>query len=105
MLCIGHSPSGRKPDVAPFCIWGCLTYVHVQKDKRTSLGSYMQKCVFIGYPSGYKGWKFYDLASRRTIISERADCDERHFLSRKESPPIPIPSFVDSHLCLECVPA
>ena len=24
---------GRKPDVAPFCIWGCLAYVHVQKDK------------------------------------------------------------------------
>src|SRR5882762_1903532 len=48
---------GRKPDVSPFCIWGCLAYVHVQKDKRRSLGSHMQKCVFIGYPSGYKGWK------------------------------------------------
>src|SRR5882724_11525524 len=25
---------GRKPDVAPFRVWGCLAYVHVQKDKR-----------------------------------------------------------------------
>ena len=55
---------GKKPDVAPFRVWGCLAYVHVQKDKRQSLGSHMHKCVFIGYPSGYKGWKFYDLASR-----------------------------------------
>src|SRR5882762_11254423 len=96
---------GRKPDVAPFRVWGCLAYVHVQKDKRQSLGSHMHKCVFIGYPSGYKGWKFYDLASRRTLISERAEFDKRNFLSHKDSPPIPIPSFLDSDLHLERVPA
>jgi len=61
---------GRKPDVAPFHVWGCHAYVHVQKDKRLSLGLHMQKCVFIGYPSGYKGWKFYDLTSRQTLVSE-----------------------------------
>jgi len=44
---------GRKPSVAPFCRWGCLLMC-CAKTKRTSLGSHMQKCVFIGYPSGYK---------------------------------------------------
>src|SRR5882724_3538704 len=79
---------GRKPDVAPFRVWGCLAYVHVQKDNRTSLGSHMQKCVFIGYPSGYKGWKFYDLASRRTLISEPISTRDTSRLAR-----IPLPSL------------
>ena len=36
-----------------------LAYVHVYKDKRRPLESHMEKCVFLGYPDGYKGWKFY----------------------------------------------
>jgi len=39
----------------------------------------MEKCVFIGYPQGYKGWKFYNPTTKKTIISERADFDERYF--------------------------
>ena len=39
----------------------------------------MEKCVFIGYPDGYKAWKFYNPATRKVVISERADFDERFF--------------------------
>ncbi|ETW78196.1 hypothetical protein HETIRDRAFT_454214 [Heterobasidion irregulare TC 32-1] len=39
----------------------------------------MEKCVFIGYPDSYKAWKFYNPATRKVIISERADFDERFF--------------------------
>ena len=39
----------------------------------------MEKCVFIGYPQGYKGWKFYNPTTKKTMISERADFDERYF--------------------------
>jgi hypothetical protein len=38
----------------------------------------MEKCVFIGYPEGYKGWKFYNPVTKKVIISERADFDERY---------------------------
>jgi hypothetical protein len=38
----------------------------------------MQKCIFIGYPDGYKGWKFYNPKSKQVIISERADFDEQY---------------------------
>ena len=51
---------GRKPDVSHLQVWGCTAYVHIQKDKRAGLGSHMEKYVFIGYPQGYKGWKFYN---------------------------------------------
>src|SRR5882757_901607 len=85
---------GKKPDVLHFRVWGCTAYVHVQKDQRKGLGAHMQKCVFIGYPVGYKGWKFWDTSSKRCLISERADFDERYFPMRKDTPPLQ-PSLVD----------
>ena len=71
---------GKKPDVSHLRIWGCTAYVHVQKDKRTALGSHMEKCIFIGYPDGYKGWKFYNPITKKMVISERAEFDERYML-------------------------
>jgi len=68
----------QKPDIDHLRVWGCVAYVHVQKDKRSSLGSHMEKCIFIGYPEGFKGWKFYNPQTKKVIISERADFDERY---------------------------
>jgi len=45
----------HKPDVSYFRVWGCIAYVHIQKDKRNSLQPHAEKYVFIGYPTGYKG--------------------------------------------------
>lgn len=69
----------RKPDVSHLRVWGCLAYVHIQKDKRASFGPHMEKCIFVGYPPGYKGWQFYNPVTRKFIISERAEFDERYF--------------------------
>jgi len=35
--------------------------------------------VFVGYPSGYKGWKFYNPSTKKYIISEQAEFDEHVF--------------------------
>src|SRR3954471_4050852 len=43
----------------------------------------MEKCTFLGYPDGYKGWKFFNPLTRHTVISERADFDERYFPALK----------------------
>ncbi|KNZ75978.1 hypothetical protein J132_00728, partial [Termitomyces sp. J132] len=37
---------------------------------------HMEKCIFIGYSPGYKGWLFYNPETRKTVISERAEFDE-----------------------------
>ena len=81
----------KKPDVSHLRVWGCTAYVHVQKDKRTGIGSHMEKCVFIGYPDGYKGWMFYNPTTKRTVISERAEFDERYFPGLKRTPLTPEP--------------
>jgi hypothetical protein len=57
-------------------VWGCLAYVFIQKDKRHSLEPHMEQCVFVGYPSGYKGWMFYNPSTKKYIISECAEFDE-----------------------------
>ena len=67
---------GHKPDVSHLRVWDCPAYVHVQKDKRSAFGSHFEKCIFIGYPDGYKAWKFYNLKTKCTMISEHADFDE-----------------------------
>ena len=63
----------HKPDVSHLRVWGCLAYVFIQKDKRRSLQPHMEQCVFVGYPSGYKGWKFYNPSTKKYIISEQAE--------------------------------
>ncbi|KAF7761808.1 hypothetical protein Agabi119p4_9800 [Agaricus bisporus var. burnettii] len=83
----------RKPDVSHLRVWGCTSYVHVQRDKRNSLQPHYEKCVFIGYPAGYKGWKFYNPVTKRTMISERADFDERYFPGTSKAQLEAVPSF------------
>ena len=62
----------------------------------------MEKCVFIGYPQGYKAWTFYNPMSKKVIISERANFDERFFLNKKNStqlcPPHPESLLDPSHI-------
>jgi hypothetical protein len=52
---------------------------HVQKDKRDNSGIHFQKCVFVGYPTEYKAWQFYNPVTRKMVVSERAIFDERYF--------------------------
>jgi transposase InsO family protein len=75
----------KKPDVSHLRVWGCLAYVHIQKDKRKGFSPHMEKGILIGYPVGYKGWKFYIPSTKRTVISERAEFDERYFPGLKMS--------------------
>jgi len=44
----------------------------------------MEKGILIGYPDGYKGWKFYIPSTKKAVISERADFDERYFPGLKK---------------------
>ena len=69
----------QKPDVSHLRVWGCLAYVHVQKDKRDASGIHIQKCIFVGYPTEYKGWSFYNPVTRKIVVSEHTVFDERYF--------------------------
>ena len=80
---------GAKPDLSHLHVWGSTAYVLIQRDKHPlgSLGVHMEKCIFIGYPQGYMGWKFYNPDTKKVLISERADFDEHFFMLQKHSVP------------------
>ena len=48
--------------------------------------SHTQKCIFVGYPPDYKGWLFWNAESRKEIISNTADFDERYPDSSPQPP-------------------
>jgi hypothetical protein len=91
---------GSKPDLSRLRVWGCTAYVLIQRDKCPlgSLGSHMEKCVFIGYPQCYKGWIFYNPVTKKVVILERADFDERYFMLQRHSVPHLPPTRPDTLL-------
>jgi hypothetical protein len=77
---------GKKPNLSHLRVWGCQAYVQVQRDVWTKVEPHMVRCVFIGYPNGYKGWKFWDPVAKKVIISETATFDEHSFPLAKSTP-------------------
>jgi hypothetical protein len=61
----------EKPDVSRLRVWGCVSYVHIQKDKRPhgSLGSHMEKCIFIGIQRATKdGNSIIQLPRKQSLL-------------------------------------
>ena len=50
----------RKLDVANLKVLGCISFVYVPDNHRKKLEAKSRKAMFVGYPDGVKGCKFYD---------------------------------------------
>eukprot|EP00794_Sanderia_malayensis_P011569 gene11569-biopygen9240 len=78
---------GQKPDLANLKVFGCVSYVHIAKEKCSKLNAKSRKGIFVGYPDGTKGYKLFDLTkgvfirSRDVVFAE----EEFHSFSNKES--------------------
>jgi hypothetical protein len=70
---------GRKSSVKCLCPFGCLTYVHLQKDQHKAFQLHTAQCVLIGYPNNYKVWCFWDPKVQREIVSDSAIFHESVF--------------------------
>jgi len=75
----------RKPSVSHFRVFGCQAYAHVQKNKRLSFESKTRRCIFIGYPPDFKGWKLYDPSTQNILISRDVIFDEHTMPGTKSS--------------------
>ena len=49
--------TGKKPSIKHLKFFGCDAYVHVPKEKMSKLDNKAEKCIFIGYKDGMKGYK------------------------------------------------
>jgi hypothetical protein len=61
--------SGKKPSISHLKLFDCDAFVHVPKEKRSKFDKKAIKCIFIGYKEGMKGYKLWDLASKKLVYS------------------------------------
>ena len=60
---------GKKPSLSHLRVFGCDAYVHVPKEKRTKLDIKSEKCIFIGYKYGLKGYKIWNPVTWKVVYS------------------------------------
>ena len=70
---------GRKPDLSNLRVFGCIAYDHVPDEKRRKLQPKAEKCIFVGYPDDTKGYKLYNLESKKFIRSRDVVFREEEF--------------------------
>lgn len=61
--------TGTAPDYSQIQTFGCLSYVYTSPKQRHKFEARSKACVFLGYPSGYKGYKLLDLETNNIFIS------------------------------------
>ena len=61
--------TGKKPSLSHLRVFGCDAYVHVLKDKRTKLDNKSERCIFIGYKDGLKGYKLWNPETRKVVYN------------------------------------
>jgi hypothetical protein len=52
--------TGKKPSLEHLRVFGCDSYVHVPKENRSKMDNKVEKCIFIGYKYGMKGYKLWN---------------------------------------------
>eukprot|EP00253_Pinus_taeda_P009532 PITA_09532 len=60
----------KKPSLSHLRVFGCDAYVHVPKEEIIKLDSKYENCIFIRYKDGLKGYKFWNLVTRKVVYSQ-----------------------------------
>src|SRR6185295_2504085 len=74
-------------------VFGCLCYPNLQATSSHKLAPHSTACVFLGYPPNHKGYRCFDLTTRRIIISRHVVFDESTFPFARETHPPTTSSF------------
>ena len=71
--------TGKKPLYDQIRTFGCLCYGSTSPKQRHKFQPRSRACVFLGYPSGYKGYKLLDLETHQVSISRNVIFHEEIF--------------------------
>lgn len=59
----------KKPNYEHLRVFGCMAFAKDTSKVNDKFAERGRKCIFVGYPHGQKGYKVYDLKSRRMYTS------------------------------------
>jgi hypothetical protein len=79
--------SGKKPSLQHLRVFGCDAYVHVPKENRSKLDNKAEKCIFIGYKDGVKGYKLWNPETKKIVYNRDVVFREVKDVSKQEFPP------------------
>ena len=60
---------GKSPSYSHLRVFCCLCYVHTHDRIRDKFDACAVRCMFIGYPSGQKGWRMFNLERGHVVVS------------------------------------
>lgn len=60
----------RQVDYSTFLVFGCLAFASTLPAHRLKFEPRVKPCVFMGYPTGMKGYKLYDLLNKPPSFPE-----------------------------------
>uniref|UniRef100_A0A2N9GG47 CCHC-type domain-containing protein n=1 Tax=Fagus sylvatica TaxID=28930 RepID=A0A2N9GG47_FAGSY len=69
--------TGQEVDYSFMRIFGCPAYVHISGEDRSKLDPKSNKCIFLGFKKGVKGYKLWDPVAQKVVISRDVVFDEK----------------------------
>jgi len=68
--------SGKKPSAKHLRVFGSICYIHVPDQKRHKLEDKTIRGIFLGYSTQSKGYRVYNLQTKKLTISIDIEVDE-----------------------------
>ena len=61
--------SSKKPSITHLKVFGCDAFMHVPNEKMSKLDNKVEKCIFVNYKDGIKGYKLWNPIIRKIIYN------------------------------------
>lgn len=68
--------TGQRPDLSNVRVFGCRAFAHIPDERRKKLDVKSRECLYLGVPSGVKGFRLYDIEKMTVFASAHVVFDE-----------------------------